>query len=216
MRSTTKHGNPLSSLDPAEARQESVSHRPFVDIVSKVVGPKASRGAGLVITYGVYQSPLGALIVAGKGQGLCWLGFPVDDAVDVPLSVMQEHWTQASFVRNDQVLEERVQDLIASWQGQGTSQKRLPVLLYGTAFQIKVWQVLLDIPIGQTLSYKDIAERLGKPSAARAVGGAVGSNPLSLIVPCHRVIQSSGNINNYLWGNARKRELLSRESAFAG
>ena len=102
------------------------------------------------------------------------------------------------------------QKIINIWRGE--NEAKLNIHLYGTNFQIQVWQALLKIPCGGTVSYQDIAEYLGKPTASRAVGGAVGANPISLLIPCHRVIQSSGIIENYGWGTPRKKLILAMEA----
>ena len=102
------------------------------------------------------------------------------------------------------------QKIIGMWRGE--KQPKMNVHLYGTNFQIQVWQALLKIPCGGAVSYLDVANYLGKPTASRAVGGAVGSNPISLLIPCHRVIQASGIIDNYGWGTPRKRLILAMEA----
>jgi AraC family transcriptional regulator of adaptative response/methylated-DNA-[protein]-cysteine methyltransferase len=102
------------------------------------------------------------------------------------------------------------------WSGHGDAKKKVKLDLCGTNFQIQVWQAMLKIPMGMTVSYKTLGEALGKPTASRAIGGAVGANPVSLLIPCHRVIQQSGIIENYNWGSPRKKALLGTEIAALG
>ncbi len=122
-------------------------------------------------------------------QGVCWAGFDLDGAV------MRARFSNAEFT----------QDMRLKSEG-------LPLALYGTDFQMKVWRELLKIPTGQTMSYKNIAQKIGHPKAHRAVGTAVGANPVSVHIPCHRVLPAAGGIGKYLWGREKKAALLKREN----
>lgn len=158
-----------------------------------------SKGAGMVVTYGFVPSPFGELIAARTERGLCYLGFRVDDNRERCLQRIFAAWPQAQFVENNAAI------------AGDCAGKNFKLHLFGTNFQIQVWQALLKIPLGQFASYEAIANAIGKPSAARAVGNAVGANPVSLIIPCHRVIRKSGVLDNYGWGSARKKALLGVE-----
>lgn len=186
----------------------------MVNVEAATPSEVMQKGAGLEIQYGFHPTILGELLIAQTARGLCWLGFVVEGDRDVPLKRLHEYWPLASFVSDDMATFETARRIISMWQVRGQRQLsdgKLNVHLYGTNFQIQVWQALLKIPSGGAVSYKDIAQYLGKPTASRAVGGAVGANPISLLIPCHRVIQASGIIDNYAWGSPRKRLLLALE-----
>lgn len=163
------------------------------------------------IIYGFYQSPFGQMVIAATAKGICWIGFMVEGYKGNGLMRMKEHFPKVDFVRDDAhifPLGERIMDC---WRT--GAEKNMVLDLRGTEFQQKVWQALLDIPKGNVCAYGDIANDIGMPNAARAVGSAVGENPVSLIVPCHRVVQKSGALGNYGWGVALKEEILRQEKA---
>lgn len=166
---------------------------------------KASRGQGLVIHYGVSASEMGDLLIGQTDQGICWISFLKHHRGHSAEDEMRSRWPVAQFqwIENDSGLGRMIYD----------DPGALGLDIYGTDFQIKVWRVLLDIPLGETQSYQDIAAAIGKPKAVRAVGTAIGQNPVSILIPCHRVIQASGKLANYAWGLSHKRALLYAESA---
>jgi AraC family transcriptional regulator of adaptative response/methylated-DNA-[protein]-cysteine methyltransferase len=143
---------------------------------------------------------------------VCYLGFLIDRDRAVPLARMQRHLPYADYIANDGGTADAAARIMRIWAGHGDSHKKLKLDLHGTNLQIQVWQALLKIPTGETTTYKAIAEGLGRPNAARAIGNAVGSNPVSLLIPCHRVIQASGLVNNYGWGSPRKKMILGVET----
>ena len=161
--------------------------------------PKARRGAGQVLRYGVFPYNDGHLSVAVNDEGLCWVGF------DKNLDHARRHWPGAEFVE-DKKATKPVSEAVRSGKVPA-----LPFVLFGTEFQIKVWKELLKIRRGSVTTYQAVAKAVGKPKASRAVGSAVGANPLTIVVPCHRVINKSGHIDKYLWGGAVKRRLLEAE-----
>ncbi|PCI57005.1 MAG: hypothetical protein COB36_01675 [Alphaproteobacteria bacterium] len=161
------------------------------------------------ITYGFYKSPIGEMVLAQSEKGLCWLGFMVEGYKGNGYDRMVGHFPKADFVQNDDAIQSVGDRLMNAWE-QG-SIAGIDLDLRGTEFQKSVWQVLLEIKKGQVKTYGDVANDIGKPMAARAVGSAVGSNPVSLIVPCHRVVQQSGDIGNFGWGVDLKRRLLLEE-----
>ena len=181
-------------------------HDLCLKIEAMTPGDYAKAGAGLSIDYGFAYTPFGLGIVAATAKGVCGLGFDEDEAV--MLADMQARWPKADFRRNDA----RAEKLIAQAFDPGR-QEILPLHLMGTPFQIKVWQGLLVIPSGQFLTYGTIAAGLKQPSAARAVGAAVGRNPVSWLIPCHRVLGQSGALTGYHWGMERKRAMLAVEAA---
>ncbi|MCK6417976.1 MAG: methylated-DNA--[protein]-cysteine S-methyltransferase [Alphaproteobacteria bacterium] len=182
------------------------------DVVVRVMGLSPgqikTRGQGLTITYGFAPTILGAVMIGKTQKGICWLGFLIDQQPDVPLQRMQDWWPRANFVHDDRAIAADAQAINTLWRG---GDGKFSLDLYGTNFQIQVWQALMQIPVGATATYQAIAHVVGKPKAARAVGSAVGANPVSLLVPCHRVIQTSGLIGDYAWGPARKRLILQQE-----
>jgi len=161
------------------------------------------------ITYGIHDSPFGDMVVGITHKGVCWIGFMCGGYKGDGLYRMREFFPEDAFQRDDGATRKTARDIIDAW-----AQDRLhdiPLDLKGTPFQLSVWNALLNIPKGEVRSYRDIAEMVGNSKAMRAVGSAVGENPVSLIVPCHRVVQSSGQIGNYGWGPALKQRLLEME-----
>lgn len=163
------------------------------------------------IIYGIHATPFGDIVVAITDKGLCWLGYMVKGYKGDGLTRMKEHFPSAEFVRDDNATKDMTSRIQKSWE-QG-KEKDIPLDLRGTDFQKSVWNALLEIPKGKVWSYGDLAVRIGRPKASRAVGTAVGENPVSLIVPCHRIVQKSGAIGNYGWGPDLKEKLLKAEGA---
>lgn len=164
----------------------------------------ARLGEGLVIQWGLAETPLGLALLAQTPHGLCRLEFGARaQLLSAGFARLKAQWGGASFTRNDDA-QQRLSEQI--WRGE-----RAPLHVRGTNFQIQVWQALLRIPSGQLASYGAIAASLGKPQANRAVGTAVGSNPVSVLIPCHRVLRESGLLGGYAWGLPRKMQLLTNE-----
>ncbi len=148
------------------------------------------------------------LHIAFTAHGLCWLGFEETEINSRYL--MKKRFAGAHFTEDNAAAQAWSTRITHAWSGVDVEEINLD--LYGTAFQISVWKALLKITNGKTKSYGDVALDIGKKkNAARAVGGAVGSNPISILIPCHRVIQHNGNFENYLWGSAKKKNLLGAE-----
>lgn len=186
-------------------------HELFLSCEGVTPGQVKGRGEGLTITYGFQPTPLGELMIGKTGRGICWLGFLVDGKRDEGLQRVQETWPLAKFVHDDAALSIEAESISKIWGMEG-GKASLKLDLYGTNFQIQVWKALLNIPYGNTCTYQDIAVKIGKPKASRAVGNAVGANPVSLLIPCHRVIRASGIIDNYGWGSPRKKVILAVEA----
>lgn len=161
------------------------------------------------INYGFYSSEFGDMCVAQTDKGLCWVGFMVEGYKGNGLVRMKKHFSNAEFIHDSKMAKRIGSKLIHAWKNDNFSS--LPLDLQGTPFQKSVWSVLLNIPRGETVSYGDVANDLQNPLASRAVGSAVGQNPVSLIVPCHRVLQKSGGLGNYGWGVDLKRSILRAE-----
>jgi AraC family transcriptional regulator, regulatory protein of adaptative response / methylated-DNA-[protein]-cysteine methyltransferase len=185
-------------------------HDLFVTHEAMSPGEWKSGGEGLAITYGFHDSPFGAALVMATPRGLCGLAFADHGEEAAALADMRARWPRAHVVE-DQAgtasLAERVFSP-AAWR----PERPLRVVLIGTDFEVRVWETLLAIPFGRAATYSGIAAKLGRPSAARAVGAAVGKNPLSFVVPCHRVLGRSGDLCGYHWGLTRKRAMLGWEA----
>lgn len=165
-----------------------------------------ARDHDAVLCHGAFPSPIGTIVALGAG-GVVWgLGLVGDMAQADVLADLSARWPRARLIEAPEALAPAIAALLHD-QGEVT------VRLIGTAFQIQVWRALVEIPAGQLISYAGLAERIGRGSAVRAVGTAVGQNPVSWIVPCHRVTRTNGRIGGYHWGEAVKRALLTREGA---
>jgi AraC family transcriptional regulator of adaptative response/methylated-DNA-[protein]-cysteine methyltransferase len=186
-------------------------HDLFVTHEAMSPGEWKSGGAGLTICYGFHPSPFGTALVMATDRGLAGLAFADPGEERAALADMRSRWPQAQIVENTArtaALACRIFD-----SRQWRAEERLRVVLIGTDFELRVWETLLRIPMGRAMSYSEIAAKVGAPKAARAVGAAVGKNPISFVVPCHRVMGKSGAITGYHWGITRKRAMLGWEAA---
>jgi len=181
-------------------------HDLFVRWEAMTPGEYALRGAGLTISYGWFDSPFGDMLALATARGICGLGFANDIGRDAAEEDLFSRWPNAIFTHAPEALRHWVE---ATLTGQGEAR----LLLSGSPLQIKVWEALLAIPSGHVTTYSDIATKIGKPKAMRAVGTAVGRNPVSWLIPCHRALRKSGALGGYHWGLPVKRALLARESA---
>ena len=166
-------------------------------------------GEGTGIRYGFGLSSLGDLLVAAAERGLCAIS--LGDDRDVLLTALQEQFPKAELIEGGTDFKDQITAVI-TFVEQPRLGLDLPLDLQGTAFQIRVWQALRTIPPGETLSYSDLATRLGMPKGARAVASACAANKIAVAVPCHRVLGRSGTLTGYRWGLRRKRALLDREA----
>ena len=185
-------------------------HDLFVTHEAMSPGEWKAGGEGLTLTYGLHPSPFGIAIVMTAPRGLCGLALADPGEEQAALEDMQRRWPKASYVENTAAtlsLAQRIFDP-TRWR----SEEPLRVVLIGTDFEIRVWETLLRIPMGRFATYSGIARQIQAPKAARAVGAAVGRNPVSFVVPCHRVIGKSGAITGYHWGLTRKRAMLGWEA----
>jgi AraC family transcriptional regulator of adaptative response/methylated-DNA-[protein]-cysteine methyltransferase len=170
----------------------------------------ARGGKGAAIAYGIADSPLGRLLAAATGRGICFVGLGDDDS-GLEDDLRQNFWAADSIRRDDQELGRALAALLAFLAGK-EPHVDLPLDIRATAFQRRVWQELRRIPLGETRSYGEIAHALGQQGASRAVGRACATNPVTLIVPCHRARGQDGALTGYRWGIKRKAALLERES----
>jgi AraC family transcriptional regulator of adaptative response/methylated-DNA-[protein]-cysteine methyltransferase len=188
----------------------------FVSCEAVTPGDVQYGGRGLTVAYGFHPSPLGEILVAQTERGVCYLGFLIDAERAEPVRRMKRDLPHAEFRESAAATRAAAEDILRIWRGEGDRRRKLRLDLHGTNMQIQVWQALLRIPAGETVTYSDIAREIGKPKAARAVGNAVGSNPISLLIPCHRVIRATGIIDNYGWGSPRKKAILAVENTMFG
>jgi len=182
-------------------------HDLFVTYEAMTPGNYKRDGAGIEIAYGIHPSPFGPCFIGQTERGVCALGFAEDEVSPEPLQDFQRRWQNATF-RLDNALTGATAARIFAVSG-----GRLALDLRGTNFQLKVWEALLRIPPGAVVSYGGLADALEKSGAARAVGSAVAANPVSYLIPCHRVIRKSGRFHNYYWGPERKLAMLAWEAA---
>lgn len=185
-------------------------HDHFVSLEAVTPGEYKRRGAGLRIRYGRHPSPFGSILLAVTERGICWLSFLSGESEDTDLVSFQQFWRGAEF-SVDEAGTRAVAERIFARQDNGEGM--LSLLVRGTNFQINVWKALLRIPSGFLCSYDQIARAIGNPSASRAVGRALASNPVGYLIPCHRVIHKVGEPGNYRWGETRKRALIAWEAA---
>ncbi|MCV6596073.1 MAG: methylated-DNA--[protein]-cysteine S-methyltransferase, partial [Mangrovicoccus sp.] len=172
-------------------------------------GEYARQGAGLVIRWAWQDTPYGEALVMASNKGICALGFSADCGRDAAMADLTSRWPKAAFAEDP----ESITPLLANaW---GPDAAPLSLHLMGAPFQIKVWEALLAVPDGSVTTYSHIAQAIGHPKAVRAVGTAVGRNPISWLIPCHRALRKSGGLGGYHWGLPVKRALLARESARA-
>ncbi len=184
-------------------------HDLFLTWEAMTPGDHARGGEGLEIGWGWFESPFGPALVMATDRGICGLGF-ADAAGDAAaLEDMTRRWPKARFLQDPA----RLQPMVGAIFGEGRETR---LHLIGGPFQIKVWEALLAIPSGHVTTYADIAGAIGHPSAHRAVGTAVGRNPVSFLIPCHRALRRDGGLGGYHWGLPRKRAMLAWEAARTG
>jgi AraC family transcriptional regulator of adaptative response/methylated-DNA-[protein]-cysteine methyltransferase len=171
-------------------------------------GQVRTKGAGLEISYGFEPTPFGEALVGSTARGICFLGF-VEKSREATLEILQGQWPLAQL---RQAPEGNPRVLAPVFKPE-TPCGPLPIFLSGTNFQLKVWEALLKLPAGSATTYSSLAAALGQPAAARAVGSAVGHNPLAYLIPCHRVIRQAGEFGNYRYGALRKKAILGWEAA---
>lgn len=183
------------------------------DHLGMTPGTYRRGGEGAEIRFTIVDCTLGRLLVAATGHGLCFLGFGDDD--DELEEELRGEFPKAEEIRRDDTgLTAWIAPLIAHLAGR-TGDLPLPLDVQATAFQRRVWEALRTIPAGETRTYREIAAQLGQPSASRAVGSACARNPVSLVIPCHRVVREDGGLGGYRWGLERKQRLIETERAFA-
>jgi AraC family transcriptional regulator of adaptative response/methylated-DNA-[protein]-cysteine methyltransferase len=189
-------------------------HDLFVTHEAMSPGEWKSGGDGLTIRFGFHPSPFGSALVMATERGLAGLAFADHGEERAALADMMSRWPRATYVEDSArtaIVARRIFDP-AQWN----AAQPLRVVLIGTDFEVRVWETLLQIPMGRLATYSGIASKLANPKASRAVGAAVGKNPVSFVVPCHRVVGKSGDLTGYHWGITRKRAMLGWEAGQVG
>ena len=188
-------------------------HDLFVSIEGMTPGEFRNGGADLEINYSFAESPFGTLLVASTAKGICYMAF-IDEATasgePAAFAELRARFPNASFRQMTDLIQ---QNALYIFTQDWSRLKEIKLHLKGTDFQLKVWETLLKVPMGGLSTYKDIAGRIGNAKASRAVGSAVGDNPVAFLIPCHRVIQSTGVIGQYHWGATRKTAIIGWEAA---
>ena len=184
-------------------------HDLFVTTEAVSPGEYKARGEGLTIRYGLHASPFGKCLIAVTERGICHLGFVQREASEGDaIDNLVADWKNARMIEDRKTTAALVEPIFDI-----NARTKLNLHLRGTNFQLKVWEALLNIPAGTVTTYEGLAERIGQPTASRAVGTAVGHNPIAVLIPCHRVIRKIGEFGNYRYGAVRKKALLAYESA---
>ena len=183
-------------------------------VAHEALTPGDYRRSDLTLAYGFHPSPFGEAIVVAAPRGMAGLGFVDDGNREAARADMARRWPRARLIEDERstaAYASRAFDP-ALWRADAP----LRVVLIGTDFELRVWETLLSVPLGRATTYSDIACKIGKPTASRAVGTAVGKNPISFVVPCHRVLGRSGALTGYHWGLARKQAIIGWEAGRIG
>lgn len=183
-------------------------HDLFINIEGMTPGEFKNGGENLTINYSFAESPFGPLLVASTPKGICHMSFIQDEAR--AFEGLKSRFPKAQY---RQMLDKNQQDGLFIFQHDWAKLDQIKLHLNGTPFQLKVWETLLKIPMGNLSTYGSIAQKINQPKASRAVGTAIGSNPVAFLIPCHRVIQSSGQLGGYMWGPTRKSAIIGWEAA---
>ena len=199
----------LDTADAAGLSGAGRLHDLFVRWEAMSPGEYARGGEGLTIHWGWCESPFGPALVAGTERGICGIAFAAETTAETAMADLFGRWPKARFVEDPA--------MIGPWalSAFGASADPAPIYMIGAPFQIKVWEALLSVPSGTVTTYSDIAAHIGNPQAVRAVGTAVGRNPVSWLIPCHRAIRKTGGLGGYHWGLPVKRAMLAWEAARA-
>jgi AraC family transcriptional regulator of adaptative response/methylated-DNA-[protein]-cysteine methyltransferase len=188
-------------------------HDLFVTIDAVTPGEFKRSGDGLTIQWGIHDTPFGECVIGTTPRGICGLYFATDGGIARARQLLAESWEGARFVENARATDPLVSQIFGDSTKANAHLAPLAVLVKGTNLQLKVWEALLRIPLGEVVTYEQLAAAAGAPAAVRAVGTAVGRNPVSYLIPCHRVIRKTGAFGNYGGGIARKRAMLTWEFA---
>jgi len=182
----------------------------FVCLEAVTPGEYKKGGAGITVEYAVHITPFGNVFIAVTPKGVCKLAFLIQNDIESHLNELNKKWPHAVLHENDESTFKIIESMFG---GDMKLDRPLSLHVSSTNFQLSVWKALLDIPPGTVTSYTQVASKVGRPRAARAVGTAIGSNPIAFLIPCHRVIQQSGKLGGYHWGETRMHAIHAWESA---
>lgn len=182
----------------------------FVSLEAVTPGEYKKEGAGITIEYAVHITPFGNIFIAVTPKGICKLAFLNKNEIEAHLEELHRKWPYAVLLENYEGTFEIIESMFG---GEIKLDRPLSLHVSGTNFQLSVWKAVLEIPPGTVTSYSQVATEIGRPRAARAVGTAIGANPVAFLIPCHRVIQQSGKLGGYHWGETRKHAIHAWESA---
>ena len=183
-------------------------HDLFIKIEGMTPGEYKNQGKNLTIYYQDYSSIFGTILIANTDKGICHISF-IDD-LETDIQYLKNRYPNATYKNEKHLLQNQAVDI---FQNPLTNKTSLQLHIKGTDFQLKVWEALLKIPLGKLSTYGDIAQQIQQPKASRAVGTAIGNNPIAFLIPCHRVIKSTGVFGNYMWGATRKTSIIGWEAA---
>jgi len=183
-------------------------HELFVNIEAMTPAEYKNAGESLTISYSTHDSPFGKIVIASTAKGICQISFIEDESK--ALETLRTLFPKATYIEKEEPIH---LDVLHIFDVSAKEKKTINVHLKGTDFQLKVWEALLQIPFGNLQTYGSIAKTINQPNASRAVGTAIGSNPLAYLIPCHRVIQASGIFGGYMWNPIRKTAIIGWESA---
>lgn len=189
-------------------------HDLFVVCDAVTPGEYKKKGENLTIFYGIHPTPFGDCLIGQTDRGVCYLAFIDAETPDSVINQFKAEWSKANLFVDDAATERVIDEIFQPERAD--PQTPLHLFLRGTNFQLKVWEALLRIPAGHVVSYEDIAVAVGAPRSMRAVGNAVGRNPIPYLIPCHRVVRKAGDFGNYRYGQARKKAMLGWEMAHQG
>ncbi len=212
---TLKHANNalrngatmLSASEEVGLSSSSRLHDLYINFHAMTPAQYRNKGQGLKIEYGLHQTPFGNATIGQTDKGICSLFFSTATDAEQSENELVQYWPNADLSYQPQSTRQTIGNIFAP-----SSDKPLNLLVGGTNFQVKVWQALLDIPFGETRNYAQIAKSIDAPGAARAVGTAISKNPVAILIPCHRVIKSTGVVGEYHWGSERKKAILTWET----
>lgn len=183
-------------------------HDLFIKIEGMTPGEFKNGGENLCINYSFSKSPFGNILIASTIKGICHMSFAEKE--NNALEVLTNHFPKAKFIPKLDLIQQNALNIFSyDWN----KLSKIKLHLKGTDFQLKVWETILKIPFGNLSTYGIIANQIQNPNASRAVGTAIGSNPVAFLIPCHRVIQGTGNLGNYMWGNTRKTVIIGWEAS---
>ena len=204
--------NIVEAADAAGLSSQSRVYDLFTTLEAVTPHEYKQKGSGIRVEYGIHETPFGLCLIGATERGICWLSFiSTDEDPKNELEKMKEHWHNSIFHQEQQLTKAFTDQIFFN----KNTDKKLHVFVKGTNFQIKVWEALLRIPMGDVTTYQGIAQQIQSPKAMQAVGSAVGSNHVAYLIPCHRVIRKDGILGEYRWSSTRKKSIIGWEMAKA-